>query len=392
MFTSTLRSKRQRNPQTNDEQLVNAPFFMKSANNPIQRKTERLFFTQTGSDVNVQKKEAGCAAYEDNEIDKSRTQKGILDSDAFIPGFLSLMNRQDDLVITDFGVDWGSVKDSTRNEQFLQQWIRAFEDNPDYRLEIEGYTDCSGLEQHNQELRQRRASKVYQLLDKARSRVKYYRAAPAGEYISGNENREGRAINRGVAIHFERTFDYTGDTIEGNRPKPPRPKPEKPGVKPDTTDCDQTQKDALNRAFNMARKMVSAALGEIDNDVLLKKYFGQDAPKHRYHIKQNLVSIKDGLNGVPTFECEKAGSFWCDGAVAMVIPIAGLHIHICPSAISQGDDFLARTIVHEAGHRFAFIFMPDDLCTGGWSADRDTTDAEDNADCYGEFAGDALTL
>jgi hypothetical protein len=125
---------------------------------------------------------------------------------------------------------------------------------------------------------------------------------------------------------------------------------------------------------------------------LLKKYFGTDALKHRYHIKQNFVSIKDGLNSEPTFECEKADSFWCNGAVAMVIPLAGLHIHICPSAISQGDDFLARTIVHESGHRFAFIFMPDDLCVGGWPSDRDTTDAEDNADCYGEFAGDALTI
>ncbi len=362
---------------------------------PAVQKTETGIAEQTDNGISLQRApiiKNSCPEFESDEIQKSHTQKGILNQDALIPGFMSLMSRQNDLVIVDFGVDWGSVKDSTRNEPFLQQWINAFESNPDYWLEIEGFSDCSGFEQHNLELRHRRAFKVYQMLDKARSRVKFYKAAPVNEYISGNENMEGRAMNRGVAIHFGRSFDFTGETIEGNRPKPPKPKPEKPPEKADTTDCDQNQKDALTRGFNLAKKMVYAALGEIENDTLLKKYFGTDALKHRYHIKQNFVSIKDGLNSEPTFECEKPDSFWCDGAVAMVIPVAGLNIHICPAAISQGDDFLARTIVHEAGHRYAFIFMPDDLCVGGWPSDRDTTDAEDNADCYGEFAGDALTI
>jgi outer membrane protein OmpA-like peptidoglycan-associated protein len=392
MFTSTLQNKRLRPSLSHSDHQISAPFFMKSGGNGMQKNAEQPFFTQTASNVNVQKKDTGCADYEGNEIEKSHTQKGILNSDAFIPGFMSLMNRQNDLVISDFGVDWGSVKESTRNEPFLQQWIYSFENNPEYRLEIEGYSDCSGFEQHNHELRQRRASKVYQIFDKARPRVKFYKSAPVDEYLTGNENKEGRAVNRGVAIHFERSFDFTSETIEGNRPKPPKPKSEKAPEKADTTDCDTNQKNALTRALNRAQKMLRAALGEIDNDTLLKKYFGKDALKHRYHIKQNLVSIKDGLNAGPTFECEKSDSFWCDDAVAMVIPIAGLNIHICPSAINKGDDFLARTIVHEAGHRYAFIFSPDDLCEGGWPADRDTTDAEDNADCYGEFAGDAFTI
>jgi hypothetical protein len=42
-------------------------------------------------------------------------------------------------------------------------------------------------------------------------------------------------------------------------------------------------------------------------------------------------------------------------------------------------------------HGFAFVFVPDDSCSGGCPG-MDTEDAEDNADSYGEFAGDALLL
>jgi hypothetical protein len=134
--------------------------------------------------------------------------------------------------------------------------------------------------------------------------------------------------------------------------------------------------------------MVVAALGEIDNPILMRTYFGPDWNDHKYHIKSNFVDIYKGLKSGPTFECEDSDSWWCDGAVARVLPVVGENIHICPSAIANGEDYLARTIVHEGAHRYAWIFIPDDLCAGGWPGD--TTDAEDNADCYGEFAGEAL--
>jgi len=126
-----------------------------------------------------------------------------------------------------------------------------------------------------------------------------------------------------------------------------------------------------------------------DDENLLAKYFGKDAVDHRYHIKANFAEILGGLNWGPTFECEDADSWWCDGAYARVLPIIGLHIHICPSAIARGDDFLARTLIHEAAHGFAFLFG-EDICEGGCPPSMDTEDAESNADSYGEFAGDAL--
>lgn len=367
--------------------------FFKKGSDGQSLNEQTPFFGSTRSQVQTKPaSNESCANYETNEIEKSHTQKGVLNTDTFIPDTMSFVNRQGDLIISDFGVDWGSVKDSTKNDAFLQQWVQVFENNTEYWLEIEGYTDCAGVEQHNSELRQRRATKVYQMLDKAWSRVKSYKAAPANDYLTDNTNMEGRAINRGVAVRFNRIMNFTGETIDVNKPKPPKQKPKKPDQKPDTSDCDSTQIDLLNKSYTLAINMVQAAIGEIENDALLKKYFGKDAPEHRFHIKQNFVAIKNGLKGVPTFECEDADSYFCDGAVAYVIPISGLHIHICPSGLSKGVDYLARTIVHESGHRFAFIFSPDDLCAGGWPSSRGTTDAEDNADCYGEFAGDALNI
>lgn len=351
-------------------------------------------FHQSSSSNVLQKKtaeKAQCPSYETGELEKSRTQKGHLANDVFIPSTMSLINRQGDLIIADFGVNWGSVKESTRNDPVFQQWINAFENNPEYSLEITGYSDCSGFELYNDFLRKRRAKKVFQLLDKARARVNSVSAAPENEYLIDNADAPSRAINRGVAIHFTRTFSYQPDIIDVDKPKPkPKPKTKPQTEKVDTEDCDKSQVDALSRAMPLAKKMVRAALGEIENEHLMKKYFGKDAMKHRYHIKQNFVSILDGLKWGPTFECEDSDSWWCDGAVARVIPIVGLNIHICPAAIANGDDYLARTLVHEAGHGFAFIFIPDDLCEGGWTGS--TTDAEDNADCYGEFAGEALKL
>jgi outer membrane protein OmpA-like peptidoglycan-associated protein len=340
----------------------------------------------------AEKGEEACARYEKGEVEKSHTEKGYLDKDAFFPTAMSLISKPGELIIADFGVDWGSVKDSAKSDPFLQSWIQAFEDNPDYSLEIRGYSDCTGVERHNEFLRKRRATKIFQLLNKSRSRVISYIAAPSTDYLVGNEDAGSRAINRGVAIRFSRSFAYPPDTIEVDKPKPPKPKPKTPIETPGTQDCDTQQVEALARGFTLAKKMVHAALGEFDNDALLEKYFGKDALAHRYHIEANFVEISSGLNWDPTFECEEAGSFWCKGAVARTVPVVGWHIHICPSAIAKGDDYLARTIVHEAAHAFAFLFIPDNLCEGGWPSSKSTEDAETNADCYGEFAGDALKI
>jgi hypothetical protein len=338
-----------------------------------------------------------CAQYEGDEVRTSHTQGGHLASDVFVPGPMSAIGRAGDIVIADFGVDWGSVKDSTAADPLLRLWIATFESDPDYWLEIEGYSDCVGAERRNEELRRRRATKVFQLFEKARLRVRFHKAAPASEYLTDNQDARARATNRAATIRFGRDVSIPGELIEVPVKKPPAPAPPPPAPPtPDTVDCDVPNRDALARALPLAVEMTRAALGAIEeltpeSEALLKKYFGPDAVAHRYHVKQNFASILDGLKWGPTFECEEAGSWWCDGAYARVLPIVGLNIHICPSAIARGDDFLARTLIHEAAHGFAFEFG-EEICEGGCPPDMETEDAESNADSYGEFGGDALKL
>jgi hypothetical protein len=57
MIRSTFKSRRQRNPNAPDEQRVNVPFFVKSGRNGIQRQPGQPFFTHSGSEVSVSKKD-----------------------------------------------------------------------------------------------------------------------------------------------------------------------------------------------------------------------------------------------------------------------------------------------------------------------------------------------
>lgn len=250
--------------------------------------------------------------------------------------------------------------------------------------ELWGLTDCHGAEARNKMLRKQRADAVRAALPPAAAaHIIGSSDASLGDCITDNENRIAREWNRAVLITaVRREMDLEPFEIEGTRKI----------EEPDTEGCGTHQRDALAQAFPLAKEMVRAALGAIDDEDLMKQYFGEDAPAHRYHIKQNFEAILQGLEwkGGPTFECNEGVSWYCDDAHAMVIPIVGRAIHICPSAIALGVDFLARTIVHECAHGFAFVFIPDESCVGGWPSSKDTTDAEDNADCYGEFAGDAL--
>lgn len=96
------------------------------------------------------------------------------------------------------------------------------------------------------------------------------------------------------------------------------------------------------------------------------------------------------LNGGQHLNVRKVIAGGAAGWLPEYFLVIGLKIHICPAAIAKGEDYLVRIFIHEAGHGFVFIFIPDDLCEGGWSGS--TTDAEDNADCYGEFASEAMKL
>lgn len=136
-----------------------------------------------------------CEMYECGEAEISWTPKGHLPVD--------VTESNGHLVIADFGVYSASVKSETLKEPLLKQWLKRFEDDPSYRLEIWGYGDCVGIEAQNMIQRARRAEAVFQLLGrKARSRVISKKAAPARAALDNDFTVRGRAKNRGVEIIF----------------------------------------------------------------------------------------------------------------------------------------------------------------------------------------------
>jgi outer membrane protein OmpA-like peptidoglycan-associated protein len=120
-----------------------------------------------------------CAGYgyEQNEVTLSHKEKGHLEFDV-------LDGEDGEVLIVDFGVDWRHVKQHTLNNKRLTAWLKVFEEDTGFSLEIFGYSDCTGNERNNFLLRRGRASAVYRLLGRsARNRVKFYGEAPTGTYV-----------------------------------------------------------------------------------------------------------------------------------------------------------------------------------------------------------------
>jgi outer membrane protein OmpA-like peptidoglycan-associated protein len=159
---------------------------------------------------------APCPGYKRGEIEKSRSQEGILLADT--------IKLPRGLLIADFAAGSSEIKESTRSEKSLQDWLHAAKsDLYSIFLRIYGYSDCVGLEKNNVELRAKRAQQVNALLGKdLQSRVLFTGPAPPGDYIADNNTREGRARNRGVIIEQSRP---PGEVIEITEPKPPPPPP-----------------------------------------------------------------------------------------------------------------------------------------------------------------------
>jgi hypothetical protein len=286
-------------------------------------------------------------------------------------------------LITNFDIGESKLKASAKRDPNWPTLINAIT-KAGSQWEILGLSDCHGEDALNILLRQQRADAVRAALPPAAAaHIVRSSGAPLYDCITDNENRIARQWNRAVLFRQVVTpIEFPEEVHEVKIPT----------EEPDTEDCVKSQRDALALAFPLAKKMVQAALDaiELEDEDLMRKYFGKDAFAHRFHIKQNFVAIKKGLNAGPTFECEEADSWLCEGSEAYVIGPFGENIHLCAQAFTKGVDFLARTIVHEAAHGFAWVFFPDELCAGGCPPSMDTTDAEDNADSYGEFAGDAL--
>ncbi|MGH9195207.1 MAG: hypothetical protein ACRD1T_05665, partial [Acidimicrobiia bacterium] len=152
-----------------------------------------------------------CPGYAKGEIEKSKTQPGHLPFD--------VIQHPRGLLIADFGVDWRHIKEFTKKEKLLRDWLsEAKSDLYSIFLRIYGYSDCVGNEKNNTYLRSERAKRVHALLDKdLQSRVDFVGPARAGEYVTDNNTIEGRAKNRGVIIELLR---FATETIEITEPAP----------------------------------------------------------------------------------------------------------------------------------------------------------------------------
>src|SRR5437667_9741729 len=93
--------------------------------------------------------EAKCPDYTAGEVQTSRTEKGHLPFD--------VIQHDRGLLISDFGVDWRHVKESTKKEKLLRDWLDFVKGLRTPELRIFGFSDCVGNEKNNLYLRRERA-------------------------------------------------------------------------------------------------------------------------------------------------------------------------------------------------------------------------------------------
>lgn len=158
-----------------------------------KRAVQRLLYPGAGV-VQRQPADADCPGYETGEFRKSYSAAGHLTYDVF-----TYPAGSDNLLVADYGVDSGSIKDATRDDPILQANLSVFKSDAGKRWTIRGYSDCVGNERDTY-LRWRRAKKLYNLLPapaRARATIE---VAPLGEFVTANDTVEHRAMNRGVVI------------------------------------------------------------------------------------------------------------------------------------------------------------------------------------------------
>ena len=148
-----------------------------------------------------------CFPYGPTEVQTSHTEAGLLAPDVVLvptpPTFPNVTVNCNYLIIRDFGVNWRHLKQSTRSEALLRNWLQKFETDKSLFLRIVGYSDCVGVESNNLHLRIGRARNVFRLLgNSARSRVMAVVAAPLQTYLTENTTPASRAHNRSVVIEI----------------------------------------------------------------------------------------------------------------------------------------------------------------------------------------------
>ncbi len=149
-----------------------------------------------------------CPNYDHGEISRSRTSAGILGIDTTFPA-------ADKVLIADFGNNRSTVKASTQSEANFLIIMSLFDTDRSLRFIISGYSDCSGSEEGNTNIRHRRAEKVESALSpSAQSRVSLRGMAGLGQFITSNGTPEDRAKNRSVEIQYKHGFFFEQEAIE----------------------------------------------------------------------------------------------------------------------------------------------------------------------------------
>jgi outer membrane protein OmpA-like peptidoglycan-associated protein len=101
-----------------------------------------------------------------------------------------------------FDTDKADLKPAAQKD--LTEFARVLREYPDTNLDILGYTDSSGSEQHNLKLSQDRAQAVASFLTSQQVDQKRLAAQGLGEAqpTASNASKEGREKNRRVEIHI----------------------------------------------------------------------------------------------------------------------------------------------------------------------------------------------
>jgi outer membrane protein OmpA-like peptidoglycan-associated protein len=109
-----------------------------------------------------------------------------------------------------FDLDSSALRSESRTT--LRELADNFEQYPDNIILVEGHTDSSGTEQHNQRLSEQRAANVADYLIENGVRSSSVTVFGYGESRpkSSNASAEGRQLNRRVEIHIRAPQDQAG--------------------------------------------------------------------------------------------------------------------------------------------------------------------------------------
>ncbi|MGB9771424.1 MAG: OmpA family protein [Candidatus Kapaibacteriota bacterium] len=117
-----------------------------------------------------------------------------------------LVDKQKKVRLNNIFFDFDKYELKPESYPELDRVVKILEDNPDFKIHIEGHTDSIGTEEYNLQLSRKRAESVRNyLVSKGISieRISVF-GFGASLPVATNETEEGRALNRRVEIYFVR--------------------------------------------------------------------------------------------------------------------------------------------------------------------------------------------